>query len=95
MVKDFEGSSHGLNPEFDRKEINQNIQRHRRDSVYLKNAGLERHRYANLLSYMSRFEDGGGTDLETPDVSDILQTMDNCPASHWCNPTIYYIFSRD
>jgi hypothetical protein len=64
-------------------------------TVYLKNAGLERHRYANLLSYMSIFEDWGETDLETLDVSDILQNRDNCPAPHWCNPTICYTFSRD
>jgi hypothetical protein len=72
LVKDFEGSSYGLNPKIDRKEINQNTHCHGRDSVYLKNASLECHRYANLLSCMSRFEDGGGTDLETLDVSDIL-----------------------
>jgi len=44
---------------------------------------------------MSRFEDGGGTDLDTLEVSYILQNVDNCPAAHRCNPTICYTFSRD
>jgi hypothetical protein len=62
MAKDSEESSYGLNPEFARREIirtptvTEDIR-----TVYLKNAGLERHHYANPLSDMSRFENGGGS----------------------------------